>query len=100
MNRLGCAVAALVLACGCGSSPRASDGSVAVPACAQASDCAANAACVCPGGARQCSDATCREVCQNNTDGSHTCASGGSCELDSIACCEGITNCPLICIRE
>ena len=69
--------------------------------CGHDSPCAASALCVCPGGARSCNgNATCAELCQANSDGSHTCPSGGSCALESAACCEGIPSCTLTCLHD
>jgi hypothetical protein len=93
--------AAAWLACACGGTSRTSDASIGTgEACAHATDCPSTAMCVCPAGERQCDNAVCIELCQTNTDGSHTCASGGSCRLETTACCEGISNCTLNCIRE
>jgi hypothetical protein len=84
------------LAAACGSTVASTSGG---PACAHATDCGADAVCVCPDGGRACASAVCLTLCQPAGDGGGVCPTGGACVDEKAACCQGVPSCTLNCLH-
>lgn len=57
--------------------------------CSKTTDCDSDSVCICPGGARECSNAVCAKLCMTSGPGSPACPDGGGCAQTQSACCEG-----------